>query len=146
MKNNLRYTFSLILLIAFTAKCFTGCTKETADADINLSYSMLADKTWYLQYTQTTIGANTSAKTYVGQSTYFINFLKDLSTVDSDGIKGSYTVEKINHQLQLHVQAKTANGIAIEYVYNVESLGAKNLIMNFTENVAMTRYYYSTQK
>lgn len=146
MKKNLRYSISLVLLIAFTAILFTGCSKDTAGADINLSYTMLGDKTWYLEYTQTTTGANTSTKTYVGQSTYFINFLKNLTTVDSDGLNGTYTVEKINNQLQIHVQAKTSGGNAIEYVYNVESLGAKNLIMSFTVNGVQTRYYYSTQK
>jgi len=146
MKNNLRYTFPLMILLAFTAVIFTGCSKDTAGADINLSYNMLADKTWYLEYTQTTTGTSTSTKTYVGQSTYFINFLKNLTTVDSDGLKGTYTVEKMNNQLQIHVQAKTASGNPIEYVYNVESLGAKNLIMNFTVNSVVTKYYYSTQK
>lgn len=146
MKKTLQYTFLQISLIAITAILFTGCSKDTAGADINLSYNMLADKTWYLEYTQTTTATATTQKTYVGQSTYFINFLKNLSTVDSDGLKGTYTVENTNNQLQIHVQAKTASGNLIEYVYNIESIGAKNLIMNFTVNNVKTRYYYSTQK
>ena len=146
MKKTLQYSFLQISLIAITVILFTGCSKDTASADINLSYNMLADKTWYLEYTQTTNGTVTTQKTYVGQSTYFINFLKNLSTTDSDGLSGTYTVEKMNNQLQIHVQAKTTGGNVIDYVYNVESIGAKNLIMNFTVNNVKTRYYYSTQK
>jgi len=72
-----------------------GCSKDTSSAQIRLAQQFLSDKTWFLDYTETTTAKGTSTKTYVGQSTYFINFLKDLSTSDSDGLKGTYTVEKI---------------------------------------------------
>ena len=143
MKKNLLYTF---LLIAFTSITFTACTKDTAGAEIRLSYSMLADKTWYLDYAQTLTGTNTKTKTYVGQSTYFINFLKNLTTVDSDGIAGTYTVEKINNQLQIHVQATTSNGSKLEYVYDVESMGAKNMVLTYATGAVTTKLFYSNKK
>lgn len=153
MKNFLQYaspkifkTVCLAMAAMFTISIMTACSKEQAGADINLSYQMLADKTWYLEYAQTTTSAGTSTRTYVGQSTYFINFLKDLSTIDSDGLNGTYTVENNNNQLQIHVQAKTSNGNAIEYVYNIESMGAKHLVMYSSVNSVKTTYYYNTQK
>ena len=143
MKKNLLYTF---LLTAFTAITFTACTKDTASAETSLSYSMLSDKTWYLDYAQTFTGTTEKTKTYVGQSTYFINFLKDLTTVDSDGITGIYTVEKINNQLQIHVQATTSNGSKLVYVYDIESMGDKNMVLTYATGVVTTKLYYSSKK
>jgi len=140
MKKNLLYTF---LLIAFTAITFTACKKDTAGAETSLSYSMLSDKTWYLDYAQNFTGTTVKTKTYVGQSTYFINFLKNLTTVDSDGITGTYTVEKINGQLQIHVQATTTNGSMLEYVYDIESMGAKNMVLTYATGAITTKLFYS---
>jgi hypothetical protein len=39
----------------------------------------------------------------------------------------------------------TANANATEYVYNIESIGAKNLILSFQLNNLKTTYYYSTK-
>ena len=143
MKNNLLYPF---LLIAITAITFSACSKDTAAAETSLSYKMLADQTWYLDYAQTITGLTVKTKTYVGQSTYFINFLKNLSTVDSDGISGTYTVEKINGQLQIHVQAKTDNGSSIEYIYNIESMGDKHMILTYAVGTVTTKLFYSNKK
>ncbi len=143
MKKNLLYTF---LLIAFTAITFTACKKDTASARTSLSYNMLSDKTWYLDYAQTFTGTSVKTKTYVGQSTYFINFLKNLTTVDSDGINGTYTVEQINNQLQIHVQAITSNGSRLEYVYDIESMGAKNMVLTYATGAVTTKLFYSNKK
>jgi hypothetical protein len=103
---------------------------------------MLSDKTWYLDYSIT----GTSKKTYLGQSTYFINFLKNNNTTDSDGLQGTYTVEKIGNLLQIHVQAKTSSTNTVEYIYNIESIGSGNLILYYTLNGATipTKLYFST--
>ena len=123
-----------------------GCSKDTSSAEIGLSQQFLSDKTWFLDYTETTTTNLISTKTYVGQSTYFINFLKDLSTSDSDGLRGTYTVEKINNQLQIHVQAKTGNANSVEYIYNIESVGASNLILNYAQNGQSVKQYFSNKK
>jgi hypothetical protein len=123
-----------------------GCTKDTSSAEMGLAQQFLSDKTWFLDYTETTTAKGTSTKTYVGQSTYFINFLKDLSTSDSDGLTGTYTVEKINNQLQIHVQAKTGNANSVEYIYNIESVGASNLILNYAQNGQSVKQYFSNKK
>ena len=128
------------------ASTFSACSKDTAAAELDLSYNMIADKTWYLEYTQTITSTSATQKTYVGQSTYFVNFLKNLTTNDSDGLKGTYSVQKTNTQLQIKVNAKTANGSASNYTYNVESLGAKNMVLSFVNGTTQTKFFFSTQK
>jgi hypothetical protein len=137
MKKYLQY----ILALTIAATQLASCTKDTESAERNLAQTMLGDKTWYMDFKQT----GTSLKTYVGQSTYFIIFLNNGSTNDSDGIVGSYTVEKVAGQLQIHVQAKTSSGSVTEYVYDIESVGAKNLILSFQLSGVKTTYYYSTK-
>ena len=41
------------LLIGIFASHLTSCKKETADAAIQLSYQMIEDKTWYLDFSIT---------------------------------------------------------------------------------------------
>ena len=86
-----------IKVILFVAISFlvTACSKVDPASQLELTKQMLEGKTWLLDYTITQTGPNAVTKTYVGQSTYFINFLKDNSTKDSDGIVGVYNIEKI---------------------------------------------------
>lgn len=140
MKKIVHYTIALLCMAIFATQ-LTGCKKETSNAEIQLSYQMLEDKTWYLDFSIT--GA--SKRTYVGQSTYFIDFLKNKMTVDSDGLTGTYTVEKIDGQLQLHVQATTTSTNTVEYVYHIESIGSSNLVLTYTATGATvpTKLYFS---
>ena len=142
MKNFIlsKLTF-LFILLSLTQ--LSSCSKESSGTEINLTYQMLSDKTWYLDYSIT----GTSKKTYIGQSTYFINFLKNNSTKDSDGFEGTYTIKKIGNVLQIHVQAKTSNTNTVEYFYNIESIGTNNLILYYTLNDATlpTKLYFSTK-
>lgn len=142
MKRFLHYTVGLLLTALLVTQ--TGCKKESSNQDILLSYQLLADKTWYLDFSVT--GA--TKRTYVGQATYFIDFLKDKTTLDSDGLMGTYTVEKIGGQLQIHVQAITSSTNQVEYVYDIESIGANNLVLTYTANGAtnVTKLYFSTSK
>ena len=143
MKKILNFSIIGVLLILFATQ-FAGCKKDTGNADIQLSYQMLSDKTWYLDFS--IVGS--TKRTYVGQSTYFIDFLKNKTTVDSDGLSGLYTIEKVGNQLQIHVQAKTTSTNNVEYLYNVESVGANNLILQFTAtgSTVPTKLYFSTNK
>jgi hypothetical protein len=138
-KYTITFLFCLLSLLQLTS-----CSKDTSGQEINLSYQLLSDKTWYLDYSIT----GTSKKTYLGQSTYFINFLKNNTTTDSDGLEGTYTVEKIGNVLQIHVQAKTSSTNTVEYIYNIESIGTGNLILYYTLNGATvpTKLYFSTNK
>ena len=138
--------FFQVLIISIILPFFSNCSKDVLPADVNLSYNMLADKTWFLEYSQTISGNTTATNTYVGQPTYFINFLRNQTTVDSDGLSGTFRIEKNNNQLQLFVVAKTSNGNMVEYIYNLESVGNKFLIVSFTKNNVLTKYYYSSNK
>ena len=136
MKKYLLYS----LLVAST---FMGsCSKDTTMAETNLTKKMIQDKSWFLDYSQT----GTLTKTYVGQATYYINFLKNLTTQDSDGLNGSYSVEKVSGQLQIHVQAKTSNGNPIEYIYDIVSVGSENLILSYTITGKTTQLYYTSKR
>jgi hypothetical protein len=132
-----------LLYSLLAASTFMGsCSKDTTLAETNLTQKMIQDKAWFLDYSQT--GAVT--KTYVGQATYYINYLKNLTTQDSDGLNGTYSVEKISGQLQIHVQATTSNGNPIEYIYDILSVGAENLILSYTLSGKTTQLYYTSKR
>jgi hypothetical protein len=139
---NLTITF-LFALLSITS--LTSCSKDSSGAEINLTQQMLSDKTWFLDYSIT----GTSKRTYLGQSTYFINFSKNDSTNDSDGLNGKYSVEKIGNILQIHVTAKTSSVSSVEYeiIYNIEAIGRRNLILYFTlpGETEPTKRYFSTK-
>ena len=112
-----------ILVITFT---LVACNKETASTQTDVMNTLLTNKNWYLDYSIT----GTATKSYVGQSTYFVTYLKDGTTKDSDGLTGTYTVEVINNQSQIHVQLKTANGNPLEVIYNIISVGETKLVLS----------------
>ena len=112
-----------IVVISFT---LVACNKETATTQTDVMNTLLTNKNWYLDYSIT----GTATKSYVGQSTYFVTYLKDGTTKDSDGLTGTYTVEVINNQSQIHVQLKTANGNPLEVIYNILSVGETKLVLS----------------
>lgn len=136
MNINKLFTLTVLLLVGFSA-----CSKDETTAELNVAKNMIADKAWYLDYTVT----NNVSKSYVGQSTYFINFLKSGQTKDSDGIMGTYAIQKPNTILQVYVNATTISGAAANYTYNIESIGNQNLILSYTKNNVKTQLYYSTK-
>jgi len=119
-----------IVAITFT---LVACNKETATTQTDVMNSLLTNKNWYLDYSITAGQTSTTPviyKSYVGQSTYFVTYLKDGTTKDSDGLTGTYTVEVINNQSQIHVQLKTASGNALEVIYNIISVGETKLVLS----------------
>ena len=145
MKNNFKkYLYALVLSI-FVVIGTTSCSKDTAGPQVELSYKMLSDKTWFLDYLQTINGTTIKTQTYLGQASYFINFLKDNTTLDSDGIVGTYSVEVVNGKIFVKINAKTKGGNPVSYDYTVESIGAKVLIMSFNNGGTKYKYYYSTK-
>lgn len=145
MSNKLNKYIFTILVVLVCSTIFSSCSKETAEAQTSLSYKMLSDKTWFLDYVETINGNTIKTKSYLGQTTYFINFLKDNTTLDSDGLKGTYTIEVLNGKILVKVNAKTAGGNAVAYDYMVESMGAKVLIMSYNTNGITNKFYYSAK-
>ena len=114
------------LFIVVITLTLVACNKETATTQTDVMNNLLTNKNWYLDYSIT----GTATKSYVGQSTYFVTYLKDGTTKDSDGLTGTYTVEVINNQSQIHVQLKTANGNPLEVIYNILSVGETKLVLS----------------
>ena len=134
-----------LLIAAFTFTIFTGlvaCNKETATTQTDVMNNMLTNKNWYLDYSIT--GNNT--KSYVGQSTYFVTYLKDGTTKDSDGLTGTYSVEVIGKQSQIHVQLKTSNGNPLEVIYNIISVGETKLVLSKVVTTGTGTQLYFTNK
>ena len=128
-----------ILAITFT---LVACNKETATTQTDVMNKLLTNKNWYLDYSIT----GTATKSYVGQSTYFVTYLKDGTTKDSDGLTGTYTVEVINNQSQIHVQLKTANGNPLEVIYNIISVGETKLVLSKVITTGTATQLYFTNK
>ena len=128
-----------ILAITFT---LVACNKETATTQTDVMNNLLTNKNWYLDYSIT----GTATKSYVGQSTYFVTYLKDGTTKDSDGLTGTYTVEVINNQSQIHVQLKTANGNPLEVIYNIISVGETKLVLSKVITTGTPTQFYFTNK
>jgi hypothetical protein len=134
-----------LLVAAFSFTLFTGlvaCSKETATTQTDILNSMLTNKNWYLDYSIT----GSSTKSYVGQSTYFVTYLKDGTTKDSDGLTGTYTVEVINNESQIHVQLKTAGGNPLEVIYNILSVGETKLVLTKVVTTGTASQLYFTNK
>jgi hypothetical protein len=129
----------LLAIISFTA---VSCNKETPTTQTDVMNNMLTNKNWYLDYSIT----GTSTKSYVGQSTYFVTYLKDGTTKDSDGLTGTYTVEVVGNQSQLHVQLKTANGNPLEVIYNIISVGETKLVLSKVVTTGTATQLYFTNK
>lgn len=144
MKQQILHT-KLFLSIALLMVIFiSGCTKSTDGVDMQLAKQMIANKIWYLDYSVT----GSTTRTYVGQSTYFISFLKDNSSTDSDGYKGLYSIEKWNGLLEIHIQSQKANGSSLEYKYVIESAGENNLILSYmlAGQTQKTKMYFTNAR
>ena len=129
----------LLSVIIFT---MNACNKETPTTQTDVMNSMLTNKNWYLDYSIT----GTSTKSYVGQATYFVTYLKDGTTKDSDGLTGTYTVEIVNNQSQIHVQLKTASGNPLEVIYNIISVGDTKLVLSKVVTSGTATQLYFTNK
>jgi hypothetical protein len=129
----------LLAVIIFT---MNACNKETPTTQTDVMNNMLTNKNWYLDYSIT----GTSTKSYVGQSTYFVTYLKDGTTNDSDGLTGTYSVEVIGNQSQIHVQLKTANGNPLEVIYNIISVGETKLVLSKVVTTGTASQLYFTNK
>jgi len=129
----------LLAVIIFT---MNACNKETPTTQTDVMNSMLTNKNWYLDYSIT----GTSTKSYVGQSTYFVTYLKDGTTKDSDGLTGTYSVEVLGNQSQIHVQLKTAGGNPLEVIYNIISVGDTKLVLSKVVTTGTPTQLYFTNK
>ena len=143
MKNSFSTRFFFLFFLIFS---IIACSKDVKDTDINLTYQLIGNKTWYLDYAQTTTNSITNTKTYLGQPTYFINYLKNKTTTDSDGLSGTYSIMKMGTLLLIQVQAKTLSGNPSAYTYELENIGARNMILSYELNNTKTRLFFTSQQ
>ena len=139
--------YTLFILVITCS--IVSCNKETATTQTDVMNTMLTNKNWYLDYSITAGQTSTTPvvyKSYVGQSTYFVTYLKDGTTKDSDGLTGTYSVEVIGNQSQIHVQVKTANGNPLEVIYNIISVGASNLVLSKVVSTGTPTQLFFTNK
>ena len=130
------------LFIVVITLTLVACNKETATTQTDVMNNLLTNKNWYLDYSIT----GTATKSYVGQSTYFVTYLKDGTTKDSDGLTGTYSVEVINNQSQIHVQLKTAGGNPLEVIYNIISVGETKLVLSKVITTGTATQLFFTNK
>jgi uncharacterized lipoprotein NlpE involved in copper resistance len=136
------------VLLAVMSLTLLSCNKETSTTQTDVMNNLLTNKNWYLDYSITEGLTSTTPvvlKSYVGQSTYFITYLKTGVTKDSDGITGTYTVELINDQSQIHMLLKTSNGNPFEVIYNIVSVGESNMVLSKVISGPATKLYFTTK-
>jgi hypothetical protein len=144
--NKRNKTILIILLMVLTIAIVAGsCSKDTAGTKVELSYNMLQDKTWYLDNTQTIVNTTVTNRSYVGQATYFITFLSNKLMTDSYGVTGNYTITNAAGQLNMVINGKTSGGNTVNYNYIIESIGASNLVLTYTNAGTMYKMFYSAK-
>lgn len=121
------YIVSIVSLFAFSS-IIVGCQKETASSKTDLTSEMLADKIWYLNFVQ----QGSVTNTYLSSNTYYIKFLSNKTTEDSDGLVGTYSISETGGQLQINVNAKTMNSNTITYTHKIETIGDNKLVLSYT--------------
>jgi hypothetical protein len=138
-----------ILFITLIVFVIASCNKESSTTQTDVMNQMLTNKTWFLDYTieeGLTSTTPVTLKNYVGQSTYFITYLKDGSVKDSDGLIGNYTVEIINKQSQIHIQLKSANGNPMEVIYDIISIGDSKMVISKQISIGKpTKFFFTTK-
>jgi hypothetical protein len=145
MRKNYINILGFTMLMALMMMLAPACKKDVASAELDLSYNMISGKKWFLDYTQTINGNNVTTRNYLNQSTYFIVFYANRSTLDADGIKGTYTITNTNGQLGIKVTGMTANNSPIEYNYKAESIGASTMVLSYVVNNVTTKLYYTAK-
>jgi hypothetical protein len=135
------YIFSIVSLFTL-GSILGGCKKDTTNSSTDLTSEKLADKIWYLNFKQ----QGSVTNTYLSSSTYYIKFLSNKTTEDSDGLVGTYSINESGGQLQINVNAKTTNNNTITYTHKIETIGDKKLVLSYTptgQTNKITLYYTS---
>jgi hypothetical protein len=134
--------FIVSMIAAFTLS-IVSCNKEVTNTKADLIQSKLVNKTWYLDYSIT----GSITKTFLGQSTYYITFLSDGSTKDSDGLTGTFSILNNNGKYNLSVKTKTINGNVFNYTHLIESVGDEKMINSYiADGQSVKTILYFTSK
>jgi hypothetical protein len=127
-----------LFLSAILALTVSSCSKGISYSDY--VKSMLAGKTWFLDYTM----QGDQTKSFIGKSTYFIQFTNNGTTSDSDGLIGNFTIEEKNKICSIMVNVVTQNGSPATYTYQIEQIGSDNLIVSYLMDGKSIKKIFST--
>lgn len=130
----MRFTYLYIILLVVIGACSKSINQ------VDYAKTMLSGKTWYLDYTI----INNQTKSFIGKSTYFIQFTETGKTNDSDGIVGAFAVESTNNQLVLSIKASTPSGSPANYSYSIEQIGYDKFIVNYMQDNTSIKKIFST--
>ena len=125
-----------IYLVLF-ATCIR-CSKDISEPEF--AKRMLSGKTWFLDYTL----QDNQIISFVGKSTYYIQFKEDGQTNDADGITGNYQLSYHNNQLTLFVTGTTQKGVATHYDYKIDKIRHETLIVSYTQNNNLIQKIFTT--
>jgi len=129
------FTISFIVI-------FSSCNKELETTKTDLIQNMIVNKIWYLDYS---IEGNIK-QTFVGQSTYFVTYLKNGTTKDSDGLNGTFSIVQNNGKFTIITKTKTPNGNNLSFGNVIESVGEVKMIQSyipFGKTIKTTLYFTS---
>jgi hypothetical protein len=121
-------------LFLFTQSCSKGINSS------DYAKSLLSGKTWFLDYSI----QNNITKSFIGKSTYFIQFAKNDQTIDSDGLIGNFSVEELNSILSIKIHALTPSGTTANYTYQIDQIGLDQLIVSFRQDSIVIKKIFST--
>ena len=124
----------LLFIVLFSV----SCSKD--DDALAFAKRTIAGKTWYLS----NITEGTQSKSYIDKSTYSIQFKNIDSTIDSDGIMGTYKIVELNQVLRLNVSGKTQNGITANYTYQIDHIEPTSLEISYNQNNLLIRKIFTT--
>lgn len=131
-----------ILIYIFLLGSFQmACKKGTQITETSISKQLIVDKVWALDYS---VSAG-KIKNYIGQTTYEVIFFNNDSTRDSDGLIGTFRFQKNDTILQLIVKAVTLKQNTVNYLYKVETIGEKKLILSYDTSGIIIKHYYSSK-
>ena len=138
MKNIFTILLTIMIIIIFNS-----CNKDVSNTKLDLIQNMIVNKTWYLDYS--ILGNKTQS--YVGQSTYFITYLKNKTTKDSDVLNCIFSIVENNGKFILIVNTKTFNGNNLSYSNTIESVGDMKMIQSYisTGKTEKTMLYFTSK-
>ena len=133
----------MVLPIVSCNKDAASSSSSQSEATKSVVNAVLTNKTWYLTYTIT----GTVKKNYQIQNTYSVTYNKDGTTSDSDGLTGTYVIEVVNNQSQIHTHVKTVNGNPLEDIFKILSIGDTQLAYTKLDSTSSvnTQFYFTTK-
>lgn len=131
-------------IFLFLISSFTSCIKELDLSNEALLQQKLVDKVWYLE---SSVTGNITQSFKRQATSYFITYTQSGTTVDSDGLQGTYAIVFNNGAYQLAVKAITIKGNPLNYTNTLVSVDGSNMIQTYVASgqSEKTFLYFTTK-